>query len=72
MPEAANVAVVTGGSRGIGTATAVLLAGQGLAVCVGYRQDAAAADQVVAACERAGAVAVAARAGALIDVSGGR
>jgi NAD(P)-dependent dehydrogenase (short-subunit alcohol dehydrogenase family) len=55
-----DVAVITGASRGIGAATAVLLAQQGWAVCVGYRADSDAAHQVVAECEKVGAVAVAA------------
>ncbi len=55
----AGVAVITGGSRGIGAAIAVLLAQRGWAVCVGYRASADAAKRVVAACEEAGAAAVA-------------
>jgi NAD(P)-dependent dehydrogenase (short-subunit alcohol dehydrogenase family) len=55
-----DVAVITGASRGIGAATAVLFAQRGWAVCVGYRADAEAAHQVVVECEKAGAVAVAA------------
>ena len=54
-----GVAVVTGGSRGIGAASAVLLARRGWDVCVGYRAEADAAASVVAACEAAGARAVA-------------
>jgi NAD(P)-dependent dehydrogenase (short-subunit alcohol dehydrogenase family) len=45
-----RVAVVTGGSRGIGAATATLLAERGWDVAIGYREDAEAADGVVAAC----------------------
>lgn len=51
--------MVTGASRGIGAATAVLLARQGLAVCVGYRRDADAAAAVVAACHNEGVAAAA-------------
>ena len=43
-------AIVTGGSRGIGAATARLLASRGWAVAVVYVSNAAAADEVVAAC----------------------
>lgn len=39
--------IVTGGSRGIGAATALLAAEQGYAVVVNYRRDAAAAARVV-------------------------
>jgi 3-oxoacyl-[acyl-carrier protein] reductase len=55
-----QVAVVTGGSRGIGRATALMLARQGAAVCVNYatRPDAAEAvvGEIVAAGGRAMAV----------------
>ena len=56
------IAVVTGASRGIGAATAVLLAQQGWDVCVGYRVDEVSALAVVEACRHAGrrAMAVAA------------
>jgi NAD(P)-dependent dehydrogenase (short-subunit alcohol dehydrogenase family) len=59
-PEVTDAAVVTGGSRGIGAATAVRLAAAGWSVCVAYRSDRAAADAVVRRCEAAGARAVAA------------
>lgn len=54
-----RVAVVTGGSRGIGAATALLLARRGWDVCLGYRSDADAARRVVAGCEAAGVRSVA-------------
>ncbi|WP_322751679.1 MULTISPECIES: SDR family oxidoreductase [unclassified Frankia] len=54
-----SVAVVTGGSRGIGAATAVLLARRGWDVCIGFRAAAASARQVVAECKAAGVAAVA-------------
>jgi NAD(P)-dependent dehydrogenase (short-subunit alcohol dehydrogenase family) len=53
--------IVTGGSRGIGAATAELAARQGWDVCLSYRADAGAADQVVARCRAAGVGAVAVR-----------
>lgn len=55
-----SVAIVTGGSRGIGAATAVALAAAGWDICIGYRADAEAAAAVVAACEASGVRAVAA------------
>ena len=42
-----RVVVVTGGSRGIGAATAVRLARDGFDVCINYRRDALAAKRVV-------------------------
>ncbi|MFO7189290.1 MAG: SDR family oxidoreductase [Pseudomonadota bacterium] len=42
-----KVLLVTGGGRGIGAATALLAAKRGYAVCVNYRRDAEAAQQVV-------------------------
>jgi 3-oxoacyl-[acyl-carrier protein] reductase len=49
-----RVAIVTGGSRGIGRAIATELARRGAAVVVNYRQDGEAAAAVVAEIESAG------------------
>jgi len=54
-----GVLVVTGGSRGIGAATAVLAAERGYAVVVNYVSNEAAAEQVVAAITAKGGSAVA-------------
>jgi NAD(P)-dependent dehydrogenase (short-subunit alcohol dehydrogenase family) len=57
-----RVAVITGASRGIGAATAVVLAEQGFRVVVNYRASASEAEEVVAAVTAAGGEAVAIRA----------
>ncbi|MFH9729454.1 SDR family oxidoreductase [Streptomyces sp. NPDC017260] len=64
VPEAATrrVAVVTGGSRGIGRAVSRRLAEDGLAVVVNYARDTSAADETVAAITGAGGRAVAVQA----------
>jgi NAD(P)-dependent dehydrogenase (short-subunit alcohol dehydrogenase family) len=53
------IAVVTGGSRGIGAATALALARSGWDLCLGYRADGEAAKGVVAQCADLGAEATA-------------
>lgn len=52
-----KVALVTGGSRGIGAAIARALAEAGAAVVINYRQDEAAASKVVAEIQRLGGAA---------------
>ncbi|MFV8757100.1 SDR family NAD(P)-dependent oxidoreductase, partial [Yersinia enterocolitica] len=54
-----KVALVTGGSRGIGRATALLLAKHGYRVAVNYINDEQAARQVVAEIAAGGGLAVA-------------
>ena len=60
-----QVALVTGGARGIGRATALLLAKRGAAVCVNYATHAEAAEELVAEIVAAGGRAIA----ALADVA---
>jgi len=55
---AGRVAVVTGGSRGIGAAIAKSLAAAGASVLLTFRQDEAGAQAVVAEVEKAGGSAV--------------
>jgi NAD(P)-dependent dehydrogenase (short-subunit alcohol dehydrogenase family) len=57
-----QVAVITGASRGIGAATASVLAERGFRVVVNYRSSDAEADEVVKAVSAAGGEAVAIRA----------
>lgn len=54
-----NVVIVTGAGRGIGAATAILLASQGYAVCVNYRSRTKSADEVVSTIIQAGGQAFA-------------
>ena len=56
-----KVAIITGGGRGIGAATARLAAQSGYDVCIGYVSDDDAASAVCDACRAAGARAVAVR-----------
>lgn len=54
-----NVAIVTGGSRGIGRATALALAAEGAKVVVNYASSRESADRVVAEIEAMGSQAIA-------------
>jgi NAD(P)-dependent dehydrogenase (short-subunit alcohol dehydrogenase family) len=65
-----RIVIITGGSRGIGAATATLAAERGYAVCVNYVRNRDAANAVVDAIERKGgkAIAVAADVSAEADV----
>lgn len=59
MNDSNRIALVTGGSRGIGAATAVLAARQGWAVAVNYARNADAAQAVVRRIRQAGGTAIA-------------
>jgi 3-oxoacyl-[acyl-carrier protein] reductase len=55
----ATIALVTGASRGIGSATGLVLARAGLAVAVGYRSDPDGAEETVAKARADGGTALA-------------
>lgn len=57
-----GVVLITGGGRGIGAATAVLLAERGYDVCLTYREQQDTAEDVVAQCVQLGVRACAVRA----------
>jgi len=56
-----RVAIITGGSRGIGRATAIAAAKRGFRIVVGYASNQAAANEVVAIIERSNGKAIAAK-----------
>ncbi len=62
-----KVTIVTGGSRGIGAATAKLLAIHGHAVCVNYVSNADAASAVVGEIEASGGRAIAVQADTAVE-----
>jgi NAD(P)-dependent dehydrogenase (short-subunit alcohol dehydrogenase family) len=62
-----KVLIVTGGSRGIGAATARLAARQGYSVCVNYRKNRQAAEDVVKAIETDGGQAIAVAADVAVE-----
>ena len=67
MSGSRGFVLVTGGSRGIGAATARLAATRGYDVCVNYRDRADAAQAVVADCKAAGVRALAVQADVSVE-----
>ena len=61
-PESSPVLIVTGASRGIGSATAILAARRGFAVCVNYLREREKAAEVVRAIQKENGRAVAVQA----------
>ena len=57
-----KVILITGGSRGIGAATAILAAQQGYRICINYLTDAAVVHEVLARVHALGAKAIAVQA----------
>lgn len=62
-----RVTIVTGGSRGIGAATALLCGQNGHAVCVTYRDRADKAEEVVASIKASGGEAIAVQADTAVE-----
>src|SRR5438270_1585126 len=60
--SASKVAIITGGGRGIGAATALLAAKRGYKVCISYLEKAGAAESVVSNIRDAGGNAIAVQA----------
>ena len=54
-----KVVIITGGSRGIGRATAIAAAARGFRICVGYASNETAAREVVSAIEAKNGKAIA-------------
>ena len=62
-----KIVIITGASRGIGAATALLASERGFAVCINYLRNRAAADAVARAIERAGGKAIAVAADVAVE-----
>ncbi len=62
-----RIALITGGGRGIGAATAKLAAQRGWAVAVNYRERAVDAEKLVAAIRQAGGEAIAVQADTAVE-----
>ena len=61
------IVLVTGGSRGIGAATALLAAQSGYAVAVNYTRDSLAADEVVRQIRAMGGTAITVQADVAVE-----
>ena len=62
-----KIVIITGGSRGIGAATARLAAQQGYSVCVNYRQNREVANKVTEELKELGSTAISVAANIAIE-----
>src|SRR5690606_7908846 len=62
-----KVIVITGASRGIGAATALLAAHQGYRICINYNADDQAAENILSQVRALGAEAITVRADASVE-----
>ncbi|KAJ5825718.1 hypothetical protein N7474_002856 [Penicillium riverlandense] len=69
MSLAGKVAIITGGSKGIGKAAALRLAQEGACVAVGYLSDASGAQEVVEKVGSDRAIAIQLNAGKVAEIS---
>lgn len=67
MQSGRDAILITGGTRGIGAATARLAAARGYGVCLAYRHDEAAAERLASELRAAGASAVFVRADVSVE-----
>jgi 3-oxoacyl-[acyl-carrier protein] reductase len=65
----AHVAIITGGATGVGAATALMLAQRGYDIAINYSRSAREAEEIIAACNTAGAEAIAVQGDVADDVA---
>jgi 3-oxoacyl-[acyl-carrier protein] reductase len=69
LPLAGKTALITGASKGIGAATALLLSSLGAKVCINYSSDSTPADALVQQIGASNAIAIRANASSIPDIT---